>query len=219
MKSLATLLICFVVAFFLGRWTPHYDLQQAQRQIKALKEKTAQREPGSGTPVTGMLGIGKVNERRRSGARNPGGTNAPPAQVANKRRPVSGEERLDQAIELWNVRTRLARASFIERMGAGEEEINDFDVLMAALNLRAEATISNWVARIEQQEQITSEDGIRMVSELLDWVVLTYDEMDRKLPANWREGVGDEFRLIEMIDPQVAAPLLRIEGRLGEVDF
>ena len=81
------------------------------------------------------------------------------------------------------------------------------------------SSISNWVDRVEGQETISTEDGIRLFNSILDSVVLTYDEMDRKLPENWREGVGDDFQLMEMIDPRVAKPLLKLEDKMGEVRF
>ena len=43
-------------------------------------------------------------------------------------------------------------------------------------------------------------------------LVLTYNEMDRTMPAGWRDGMDNRFELFDHIDPQVALPLADVEG-------
>lgn len=243
MRIIAICLFCFVAAFCLGRWTPHYDLALAQLKIKELEAKIEQEKTGSSSQVTSMLGIRPANKQERKNnvktLPDPANTNTPPAittattsnQViiakspqkhegrSRRRRDRPAEERLDEAIELWELRTELAKTTFMDQLGGNKEDVINFNVLMESLNLRTQATISNWVERVEHQETISTEDGIRLFNDILDSVVLTYDEMDRKLPENWREGVDDDFQLMEMIDPRVAKPLIKLEDKMGEVRF
>jgi hypothetical protein len=236
MKITAICIICFVIAFLLGRWTPNYDLQVSRLQIKDLELKLEQGEKGSNTQVTSMLGFRPpddpaprsklikvestettTNETKEVEVKTEKDETPRERRRRNRDRPA--EERLDEAIELWELRTELAKTTFMDKLDAGKEDILDFNVLMESLNLRTEAAISNWVEKVEHKENITSEDGARLFSEILNSVVLTYDEMDRKLPENWRSGVDDDFQLMEMIDPRVAKPLLKLEDRMGGIRF
>ena len=237
MKNLAIALACFIIAFILGRWAPNYDLNIAQKQVADLKVKLENQKEGNNSQVTGMLGFRPAEKRDRdrpSPNQAPAPTNVvasatnevaevkepqPPERRRSHRRDRPGEERMDEALELWELRTELAKTTFMDKLDASKEDALNFNVLMESLNLRAGASISNWVDRVEGQETISTEDGIRLFNSILDSVVLTYDEMDRKLPENWREGVGDDFQLMEMIDPRVAKPLLKLEDKMGEVRF
>jgi hypothetical protein len=55
---------------------------------------------------------------------------------------------------------------------------------------------------------------VRMMNDLSGALVLTYDEMDRTLPPGWRESASDEFRLTDMVDPSVAAPMTNVTDKM-----
>jgi hypothetical protein len=45
-------------------------------------------------------------------------------------------------------------------------------------------------------------------------MVMTYDEMDRKLPATWRTDAGASFDLVTYVDPKVAQPLVGVQDKM-----
>jgi hypothetical protein len=51
-----------------------------------------------------------------------------------------------------------------------------------------------------------------MMNELSAALVLTYDELDRKLPEDWRREAGPQFELVRFVDPEVLTPLQDLDG-------
>jgi hypothetical protein len=84
------------------------------------------------------------------------------------------------------------------------------------MNRRLAHAIEAWAAGIETREA-NAEDGIRLMNQVTGALVLTYDEMDRKLPATWRQTGGKGLQLMDFIDPSVARPLIQVEGKLNEI--
>ena len=58
------------------------------------------------------------------------------------------------------------------------------------------------------------EAGLRMMNEITDALVLTYDELNRSMPPSWSDDAGNEFQLVDYIDPLVAMPLSGLEDTL-----
>ena len=127
------------------------------------------------------------------------------------------EQDIDKAMELWKLRSDIARSTFLANGEFSEEEAVHFDVLMTALNIRLGHTIETWATAVENKQEVGAEEGVRLMNGVTDALVLTYDEMDRKLPGNWRETGGHDLRLFDFIDPAVAKPLIRVEDRMGEI--
>lgn len=124
-------------------------------------------------------------------------------------------QRIDEAVELWKLRSDIARSTFISNTGLSPEEAAQFDVVVEAMNMRLGERIDAWSEQLKQEEfEMTEETGVRMMSELSNVMVLTYDEMNRKMPEDWRRNAGNEFNLTDMIDPSVATPLIDVEGKL-----
>ena len=124
-------------------------------------------------------------------------------------------ERIDEAIELWQLRSDIARSTFISNAELSPHDAAQFDVLVEAMNMRLGERIGTWAEQLKAEEfEMTEENGVRMMSDLSKVMVLTYDEMDRTMPEDWRRGAGNEFNLTDMIDPSVARPLIDVEGKL-----
>jgi hypothetical protein len=232
-RSVIWITLALLCGLVLGAWGPRSDLAAARNRIRELEARLKEPRAGAGRlrSVTDMLRIPAGDERDKtageaagdpdmevaeakagdsssalSGDRN-GPTNAPSPQDLRKR--------IDEAAELWRVRSDVARNSFVSNAGLDRGQTANFDVLMAAMNIRLATSISNWVGRVSEKEQLTAEDGARIINELSSHFVLTYDELDRKLQPGWREGAGESFDLITFVDPSVASPLIGIEDRLG----
>jgi hypothetical protein len=128
--------------------------------------------------------------------------------------PEEMRRRIEEAARLWEIRAELARDGFLSSIGADEEQSLRFDVLMEAMNIRLEHAIESWAQVLVAGEMPVREVGVRMMNEISEALVITYDEMDRGMPSTWKQNAGPEFQLIDYIDPTVALPLSGVADRL-----
>ena len=129
---------------------------------------------------------------------------------------TSLSNRIQQAVELWRMRSDIARSTFIADVGLNEAQAQDFDVLVGAMNLRLSERIGHWADELARTNSapLALDTGMRMMHDLTGTLVLTYDEMDRKLPSGWREKAGEGANLLDFIAPAVATPLIGVEQKL-----
>jgi hypothetical protein len=140
---------------------------------------------------------------------------APPQPPGRDRGGKTPEERMEEAIELWTIRSELARNTFLTNTGVNEEEVVRFDVLVEAMNLRIETSIAEWADLLRSEQVMPPEAAARMMNDISGAIVLTYDEMDRAMPPAWREDAGPKFQLFDFIDPRVATPLMGMEDQFN----
>jgi len=215
------------------------------RDTKKLLQQTKKRGGGSDVgQVTRLLGIDGQTERHSrnpaqddqkddakggppdpvdaedltatAGAGQSPGSNETEERVRDRNQQRNMEEEIETAIELWKLRSEIARSTFLSNGNFSDEAAGNFDVLIEAMNIRLAHTMETWAADVETKE-VTAEDGIRLMGEVTGALVLTYDEMDRKLPQNWRNTGGKSMQLMDFIDPSVARPLIRVESKLNDV--
>ncbi|MBN1672776.1 MAG: hypothetical protein JXR37_17160 [Kiritimatiellae bacterium] len=237
MKYAGLAVISLILGFVLGGWGPRSDLKQAKRENEELRREL-RRQQRRGKPnladVTGMLRIpdadepGKAGQPARAGAGGP-----PPAQPDSAARgrdemPASEEagarnqnrqrrslaERIQEAADLWRVRADLARHALVANANLSQDETVQLDVLLASMNIRLRAGMEQAVANFTSGEMLDSEAAVRMMHELTGALVLTYDEFDRTLPEGWRNVAGEDFMLLDFVDPATATPLTEIEDKL-----
>lgn len=239
-RTIIITVLCLLFGFLLGRWTPAGELARVRQEMKELKKSRrsgavstdsaalAARdflridpseipEPGQGdtevaTDPTLELGTNEVAEV--AGATDPELT----PEEAERLRQETMEAQIEKAKELWQVRSELARNSFLQNIRAGEDESLRFDVLIESMNLRINSTIDQWVGQHRQEEMIRAEDGARLLHDLTGAIVLTYDELDRSMPEDWRDESGPEFKLFDFIDPGVADSLVEVEDRMQQFE-
>lgn len=126
------------------------------------------------------------------------------------------KNQIEKAAELWQLRSDIARSAFIANARLTDEYIVQFDVLVEAMNLRIANEIELFAGKLKQaEEQPSSEAGVRLANGVTKALVLTYDEMDRTLPGEWRAGAGKDFELVNFINPMVAMPLTDVEDKLN----
>ncbi len=239
MRGLIWLPFVLVLGMAIGSWPARRESARLQREAQELRQQLRQRQRQAGT-LSQLTQFMRLPEGSRSTApaASPA-TNAPAASTAEvadpstptnrprRRLPLSElrgrpgderslRERLDEAIEAWRVRSEIARNNFVTRAGFGPEEAAKFDVLVQAMNLRMRDRFEKFAAAVQAGEPITPEVGARMIRDLSEAVVLTYDEMDRELPS-WRQN-GGRLDLGDLIDPSVAEPLLGIEDVLRRAE-
>jgi hypothetical protein len=142
-----------------------------------------------------------------------GGTNRWQQMTAEERK-AAFQARLDQAAEVWLMRAEVARGTFAAKTGFTDLEMTDFDVLMGSMNIRLLDLFKQTAEQIEAGGEFTPESGIRLMNGLTQAMVMTYDEMDRKLPATWRTDAGASFDLVTYVDPKVAQPLVGVQDKM-----
>ena len=147
-------------------------------------------------------------------------TDTDDGQDSRRDRAANGnmKEQIEKAAELWQMRSDIARSTFIANTSLNDEQTIRFDVLVEAMNLRLADTMEQFAESIADVEVLQPEAGIRLANEVLDALVLTYDEMDRGLPDDWRNGAGGAFSIVNFINPAVATPLIGVEDKLSEME-
>lgn len=236
MRTAIVAIIALLVGLTIGHLGPRGDLRKAQDEIRELKkslEQGARRSDLAG--ITSMLHIDPANQRAAARrARVVHKMPAPhraadglddlpdggPAAVSNITDDLPDseierdtfEERIDRAIELWQMRVDVARKAFNNKVSPRADAVADFDILVDAMNIRLATQIEAWVDVIKQEEQMSPENGLRMMNDLSDAIVTTYEELDRNMEKGWRANAGEDFTLMDFIDPEVARPLGEIEG-------
>lgn len=226
-----------LLGLLIGGLGPRSDLREARKEIAALRLEAADRSHFAGQvgQAKAFLGVSDAQIKEHSARKSrvagvvaategpapalaaQAETNEPAVTAASNQVARGGlEEHLEEATELWNTRAALARNSFITNTDLDAEQVIRFDVLVAGMNIRLEDTIARWADTLSGKGAPAPEDGIRLVNELSDAMVFTYDEMDRNLPEDWREAAGKGFDLTQFIDPAVAMPLVGVEDKLQQ---
>jgi hypothetical protein len=231
MKIIGSVLLALLIGLVLGGWGPRRDLKEAQREIEDLKAQVSKRG-GHSAGLDGIASLLQVPDRSERAARRTSrdgdipaasaGTNTtaefhragspPGAGGTNGPARVDFRERIKAAAEVWKMRRDLARNGFMSRVKPTPVEAAQVDVVMQAMNVRLEESVARWVEYIKEAEEISPEDGIRIMNELSGIVVTTYDDLDRTLPEDWRDKAGEKFQVFDFINPEVAMPLADVEG-------
>jgi hypothetical protein len=226
------MILALLAGLALGGWGPRADLRDARDRIKELEKKIGRQEASAGKmqQVKAMLRV-KDDEVRAAATRRarkppplklppapeeepedamasarPAGTNAPPRMGRD----------IAQAAELWSTRVEMSRNSLIGNLGLNPQQVAMFDGVTAVMNAQLEEHIGKWAETLKQKEEMTSEDGVRMMTDLGNVLTKTYDEMDQVMPPGWREKAGGRFDLVNFVDPAVAMPLTEVEGKIQQ---
>lgn len=234
MKTAVYILIALLGGLMLGSWSIKADLRKATSEIDRLKTQLAQKgsQPASVNGITSMLNLPEVKptakpepltrSRHKHFPPPPAPTtnilegtassasNAP--TVHNGSDTNSRMDQFETAANLWKVRVDLARNSFISAVTSNDEQAMQFDVSMAAMNLRLSNSIRTWVDQIKADETLSPEKSIRMFNDLSSTLVWAYKDLDRTQPADWREKAGPKFQVLDFINPEVARPLIEADG-------
>jgi hypothetical protein len=230
MRQAMVVVIAVLAGMLLGGWGPRSDLRSARAEIEDLKRRMAGgvKPAGEVQGVRQMLRIAnndavKQRAAERAKSRRPPAGAAGPAPVVSQAVEQAASATnadsvalwegadIEEAAKMWKARTAIARNSFVSNLRLDAKQSDQFDTLVAAMNLRLETGISNWVQGVKAKGDVTTEDGLRLMNELSSAVVLTYDELDRAMPAGWRKAAGGKFDAISFVDPAVAMPFIEVE--------
>ena len=233
MKLIGSVLLALLIGLVLGGWGPRRDLKEAQREIEELKAQV-KKGGGRAAGLDNIVSFLQVPDRSERQTREPhpaGAVSTPVAETnpavgavrighpagnsgTNGPGRVDFRERIKAAAEVWKVRRDLARNSFMSRVKPTPDEAAQVDVIMQAMNVRLEEGVARWVEYFKEVEEMSPEDGVRMMNELSGVIVTTYDDLDRTLADDWRDLAGDKFQVFDFINPEVAMPLADVEGIL-----
>jgi len=219
MKHFVWIPIALLLGLILGGWGPREDLKLARQELDLLRSKETRRTENPVRTVTDWVRIPPSASQEPAAppaSAEAVATNGPAtvAQAAPAETPEGLRKQIDAAIELWKVRSDVARSTFLARANFDQEQTTRFDVLLSAMNLRLRATIEQIAARLRAGEPPTPESGVQAVHALSGALATTYDEMDRTLPPTWRTTENGPLDLVDFIDPSVAEPLIGVEQLL-----
>lgn len=242
MKTFAIVVATLMIGYLLGSLAPNAKLEKARDEISSLKDSLKDSARKRKNPISGVGALLDVSENESSGTSahvhakqhvpdpltvdEGGGTTT--VVIGNAGVSAAGDDEaepaknslsneLEFAASAWGVRSELACNAFIENTELDEGQSIRFEVLVDSMNIRLEETVYAWVDKIKADDFKISTDeelGIRMMKDFADILVITYDEMDRNMPAGWRDAAGDTFELTSLIDPDVIKPLIEVEGKL-----
>lgn len=223
-----------LVGLALGSWSLRGDLRRARQELELARSQLRKGNSRTGG-IEGITTMLRIPDRARPSEEDrqpsppreaadpdtaeaasaviPAPTNVAAGTASNTNH-VPMRDRIQAAAELWRTRGALARTSFLTNVDPDEQQAAKFDVLMAAMNLRMSNSVREWVEVLKTERRVTPEMGVRVMHELSEIMVLTYDEMDRSLPDDWRARAGEGFQLLDFVNPDVAMPLVEVEPML-----
>lgn len=143
----------------------------------------------------------------------------PPAEAGAETRPPAGHDggrpdwfspaRMAEFTNEWVRRAAASRSNFIARAELKEDEVARFDVVVASMNIRLGDVLDPLIADLQAGLPVTPEDRARLVNEISDVVVLTYDELSRGLPdAPVSQVSSNPLNVVQFADPRYV-PFLR----------
>lgn len=129
-----------------------------------------------------------------------------------ERTSVTNREQWEANREAWAERRRIegeirratSRSNFVEHAKLSDAQAVRFDVLVAAMNMRLNEQAKIWREAVESGKISRSEARARMMKEFGTALALTYDELDRNMPADWRANTSDDgFNLWSFVDSDI----------------
>ena len=230
MKNSLYIVLALLAGLVIGSFSVKPDLRKAREEIKSLKGQLSlrSRRDENLRSVTSMLRVPQPGPAPA--------TNAPPLPrpvepvivVTNMTNMATGEvraanvntnrsfrEQIESAVELWKTRSELARNSFLSNLSATPEQTQMFDRAITNMNAQLAEKIRQWTDYLKQEQEVTPESAVRMMNDLSSTIVASYDELDKTLPADWRDKAGPEFQLLDFVNPEVALPFAEVPGAMG----
>ena len=228
-RILIVAVVALVAGLLLGRIGPQADLRQKNEEIDSLRKELATRtRPGAGGTLTGVKSMLKVSQQdieagaQARKARTAAASSAPStlststvttAEASTQKVDrVAMSNQVEKIKQAWAMRSELAKTKFKEKVKLDEKHAQDFDVVIEAMNIRLGTTVDKWAAKIKSDGEMRPETGLRMMTEMGNDMVLTYDEMDRKMPDDWHKQAGSNFEMVNFIDPEVLTPLQDLDS-------
>ncbi|MFC1498708.1 hypothetical protein ACFLS1_09615 [Verrucomicrobiota bacterium] len=237
MKQWIFVPIALLIGLLIGGWGLKADLRKCRNELKAARNllEANKRQGSNIDSVTRLFGVEPV--KRKTGQKEDTEFTKEDISQTTNQIEVAGpdeskqddtenadqqseenrlENQIEKAVDMWNLRKDIARSSFISNVGLNEEQIVNFDVFVEAMNIRLSNSIEQFADLLQKEDSMNTELGLRLVNEVTDAMVITYDEMNRTMPDKWKKHAGKDFDLVDFIDPSVATPLIDVQDKLEE---
>lgn len=238
MKNAVIIVVALLAGLLMGSWNVKVDLRRAEKEVAVLRKELNRRPVSGGGQLSGIKTMLKIPERAEGGTKDEAGRHrksepeAVPGAVDSVQAETAGtgdvavvtgraahphgrhggfRKQMETGMAAWKARSDLARAGFVANVVETEAQAVQFDVVMMAMNLRLSNSVRTWVESIRQTGEVNSEAGIRIMNELSSALVQSYNDLDRTMPADWRDRAGSEFEVINFINPDVIMPLADVE--------
>ncbi len=151
---------------------------------------------------------------------------APTKQAATNRttaamrlmRPEDLQARIEDAQDLWATRVEVARAQWKSKLKLDGKSEAAFDAALQEMNEKLYDSMDALATIIGEQESMTPELGLRLLSETTALLAETYDRVGECVAPELRSEVST-MNLADFIDPGVAEPLVRVQDKLGGSGF
>jgi hypothetical protein len=165
MKHVVWPTLTLLAGLVIGAWAPRSELTLAKQQVERLEDLLASRR-GTGAdgldqvsrmlslPTTAPADAGSAvpaatNTTATGNSPEPGTVTNRPGPIRTRRGPASSgpedlQARIDEAVELWRVRSDIARSTFVSNAGLARDDAAQFDVLVEAMNIRLRAGFARW---------------------------------------------------------------------------
>jgi hypothetical protein len=121
---------------------------------------------------------------------------------------MSREEWFSSFSNRWYQMSLAQRTNFIARAKLSDEQEAHFDVLVAAMNIRLQSQLDPILDAYKTGWRPSPEERARLMASISSVLLLTYNEMDRSMPEDWRQNAPKDFSLTTFADPKYA-PLMR----------
>ena len=240
MKVVYWLPVAALAGFIVGGWGAREDLRALRDLSKKDEAKAVSKgKPGGFDAFASMVKM--PDEARRRPPRRHVEANRPSIAATNRAalaaskpadkaatnrtaaaaRRVNPEDlraRIEDAQDLWATRVELARAQWTSKLkleGASEAA---FNAALQAMNDKLYDSMEALAAIIDEQEKMTPELGLRLLGETTTLLAETYDRIGASVSPDLRDEVST-MNLVDFIDPGVAEPLVRVQGKLEGVSI
>lgn len=210
------------------RQTPAGQVQAAAMMVGVLRpvSNVTVRVPGEATvvaPAAAPVVASKEDATNASpgvagnAVAGAGALNAP-ATVAEKPIPESDLARAIEVMsEVWRSRRIELENTTIATLGLNAEQGETFRKIMFDMNGWLRPRVDEWTNRLESGSvKVTEESCVRVVNDLSGFILLAYQEMDRRFGVGWRSKAPKGFTLTDFIDPSIGMPMVAAQRLLRD---
>lgn len=231
-----------LLGLIIGGWGPKEELRGVRKLLDEQRAQPSANEKGSRLgDFTRMVQIPERAKKPRSPndahsetnaiAKQSGGTGTPGAATSSSTTntptssaaapdspPPSPEDlraRIDEAKELWKTRVDVARAQWIDRLKLTEEQAQQFDEAINAMNERMYFAMQDLADSAAASDTLSPETGTRAFSEMTSALAATYDDLHGFLQDEQGQQAAN-IELTDFIDPGVAEPLIAVQDKIQD---
>ena len=242
MKYLLFIPFAILLGLAAGSWAPREELIQLRKEVKQLQNEAKSSNRGGKLSALGnIIKIPEKKSERRPESKqvqndiegnkdNIAITNTPAMDQAStnttllkkrrKRRRLMPDPKskdfdkdFEEAKELWQTRVEIARAQWLEKLNLGSDDEQLFDLAIAEMNEEIYQTMEVVADGLKSESEMTSEAGLRIVNQVTETLVETYDGL-REIVPDEKHRELEEMEISDFIDPASFDPLVDVRDKL-----